>query len=63
MREITDFEPSGDVQADALALTRRIADEMSAIVFQHPESYLWPHRRWRQYRRHVTGRARRLPDD
>ncbi|HVH17610.1 MAG TPA: hypothetical protein VNF72_04870 [Myxococcota bacterium] len=62
MREITDFHPSGDGQADTLALTRRIADEMSAIVLEHPESYLWQHRRWRQYRRHVTGRARRRED-
>ena len=55
----TNTTPSLRVQADTLALTRRIADEMSAIVLDHPESYLWPHRRWRQYRRHVTGRARR----
>jgi KDO2-lipid IV(A) lauroyltransferase len=47
MREITDFHPSGDTDADVLALTRRIADEMSAIVLEHPESYLWQHRRWR----------------
>lgn len=59
MREIADFRASGDARADALALTRRIADEMSAIVLQHPESYLWAHRRWRQHRRHLTGRARR----
>jgi KDO2-lipid IV(A) lauroyltransferase len=51
MREITDFQPSGDVEADVLALTRRIADEMSAIVLQHPGSYLWPHRRWRTRKR------------
>ncbi|HEX5067937.1 MAG TPA: hypothetical protein VFY49_17585 [Myxococcota bacterium] len=62
MREILDFAPSGDVQADALALTRRIADEMSAIVLQHPESYLWPHRRWRSYKRHLPGGVRRHSD-
>jgi len=47
VREITGFQRSGNVRADATELTRRIADAMSAIVLEHPESYLWPHRRWR----------------
>lgn len=49
MREITDFRPTGDAEADATALTRRIADEMSALVLARPESYLWQHRRWRRH--------------
>lgn len=56
MREIRDFVPTGDERVDALALTRRIADEMSAVVFEHPESYLWQHRRWRHHER-KEGRA------
>lgn len=45
--EITDFVASGDDDADARALTARIADAMAEFVRAHPESYLWHHRRWR----------------
>lgn len=46
LREIRDFEPSGDRERDIHDLTQRICDVMSEVIWKHPESYLWHHRRW-----------------
>jgi KDO2-lipid IV(A) lauroyltransferase len=46
VREIDDFEPSGDEEQDVKALTQRISTIMGERVRAHPESYLWHHRRW-----------------
>jgi KDO2-lipid IV(A) lauroyltransferase len=46
LREIRDFQPSGDREKDIHDLTQRICDEMSEVIWKHPESYLWHHRRW-----------------
>jgi Kdo2-lipid IVA lauroyltransferase/acyltransferase len=59
VRELKDFEPSGDAHADVLRLTQRLCDEMGEIVRAHPESYLWQHRRWRRHRTLSARRRRR----
>ncbi len=46
LREIRDFQPSGDRDRDVHELTQRICDEMSEVIWKHPQSYLWHHRRW-----------------
>ncbi len=46
LREIRDFEPCGDRERDIHELTQRIADVMGEVIWKHPESYLWQHRRW-----------------
>jgi KDO2-lipid IV(A) lauroyltransferase len=46
LREIRDFQPSGDRERDVHDLTQRICDVMSEVIWKHPESYLWHHRRW-----------------
>jgi len=41
-----DFTPSGDADADTLALTAKITAELEAIVRARPSQWLWIHRRW-----------------
>ncbi len=38
--------PSGDFEADVLALTRKINETLEAIVRSRPSQWLWIHRRW-----------------
>ena len=40
-------KPSGDRDADILALTTEINRRIEDIVRRYPEQYLWSHRRWR----------------
>ncbi len=40
--------PSGDQQADVTALTAVLSARLEAAVRQHPEQWVWLHRRWRQ---------------
>jgi len=40
------FTPSGDHDADVLALTRKINEAMEACVRARPSQWLWIHRRW-----------------
>jgi KDO2-lipid IV(A) lauroyltransferase len=44
--EIDDFERSDDFESDVDRLTQRFCDVMGEVVTNHPESYLWHHRRW-----------------
>ena len=37
---------SGDAEADALALTRRVTAEVEAWIRAKPEDWFWLHRRW-----------------
>jgi KDO2-lipid IV(A) lauroyltransferase len=37
---------SGDAEADALELTRRVTAEVEAWIRAKPEDWLWLHRRW-----------------
>jgi KDO2-lipid IV(A) lauroyltransferase len=46
IREIDDFVPTGDNDADVFELTQRISTVSSEIILANPESYLWHHRRW-----------------
>ena len=39
-------KPTGDNQADVLAVTQRMNNEIEAIIRRHPEQWLWAHRRW-----------------
>lgn len=38
--------PSGDFDADVLALTKKINETIEAIVRYRPSQWLWTHRRW-----------------
>lgn len=42
--------PTGDREADVLALTAEINRRIEDIVRRYPEQYLWSHRRWRKPR-------------
>ena len=50
------FEPTGDRDADVLALTRMISGITESFVRRHPEQYLWAHRRWRAPRKADTAK-------
>ena len=41
-----DYTPSGDEDADILALTAEINKNIETIVRKHPAQWLWIHRRW-----------------
>lgn len=40
-------KPTGDREADILALTTEVNRRIEDIVRRYPEQYLWSHRRWR----------------
>jgi hypothetical protein len=40
--------PSGDQNADLMAITTRINASMEAAISRFPEQWLWSHRRWRR---------------
>jgi KDO2-lipid IV(A) lauroyltransferase len=42
----TEWAPSGDREADILALTQRLNAQIEAWVRHAPEQWLWIHRRW-----------------
>jgi lauroyl/myristoyl acyltransferase len=66
---------SGDRDADALELTRRVTAEVERWVREKPEDWLWLHRRWpdalyytpeqltERRRRRQTARRRRRVDE
>jgi KDO2-lipid IV(A) lauroyltransferase len=41
-----EFTPSGDTDADVLALTAKITATVEAMVREDPAQWLWTHRRW-----------------
>jgi KDO2-lipid IV(A) lauroyltransferase len=45
--EHIDVTPTADADADVLRITATWAARLEAAVRQHPEQYLWHHRRWR----------------
>ena len=50
-------KPTGDRDADVLALTTEINRRIEDIVRRYPEQYLWSHRRWRKPRTPSEGPA------
>lgn len=38
--------PTGDKEADVLALTQAYTTEIEKVVARYPEQWMWPHRRW-----------------
>lgn len=42
-----DFKPSGDMEADVLALTQAHTEHLEKEIRRTPEQYLWQHRRWK----------------
>ena len=41
-----EFEDTGDAQADTLALMTRVNQQIEDWIREHPEQWLWLHRRW-----------------
>jgi KDO2-lipid IV(A) lauroyltransferase len=41
------FSRTGDREADTRAILTTITARLEAVIRQHPEQYLWSHRRWR----------------
>lgn len=39
--------PTGDDQADTLAVTQRLTSELEAWIRRYPDQWLWVHRRWK----------------
>jgi Kdo2-lipid IVA lauroyltransferase/acyltransferase len=50
------FQPSGDHEADILALTIRINAEVERMIRVEPSQWLWVHRRWPTDRDRMTNR-------
>lgn len=46
VRDPIAFDPTGDVNADAQALTDRINQELERMIRARPGQWLWLHRRW-----------------
>jgi KDO2-lipid IV(A) lauroyltransferase len=51
--EIECFEPiryihTGDRERDIMAITQKCTDIYEHIIRQHPEQWVWMHRRWRK---------------
>ncbi|MBP8130087.1 MAG: lysophospholipid acyltransferase family protein [Candidatus Hydrogenedentes bacterium] len=42
------YEVTGNAQQDLLAVTQRCQDAVERMVRDHPEQWLWLHRRWKQ---------------
>jgi Kdo2-lipid IVA lauroyltransferase/acyltransferase len=45
--ELVDTAGTGDMEADVLRVTREYSSRLEQAVREHPEQYLWHHRRWR----------------
>lgn len=41
------YAKSSDRDADILAITQELNDQLEAFIRLCPEQYLWAHRRWR----------------
>lgn len=44
--EIT-FEPTGDKEKDVLDLTQKCEKFMETVIGEHPQPWMWAHRRWK----------------
>ena len=42
-----EVERSGDRKKDVHSITQEMTNHIEAVARQHPEQYLWGHRRWR----------------
>lgn len=60
-----DFPNSGNREADIATVTRRFDSWLESRIRQHPEQWLWLHRRWKtwpmQEEAEAARRARKLP--
>ena len=46
VKDPIDYAPTGDLHADALAITTLINRSLEADILAHPDQWLWFHRRW-----------------
>jgi len=53
--------PSGDKEADVLALAQAYTTEIEKVVARYPEQWMWPHRRWLDINRGKDGVAEGPP--
>ena len=50
IRPPIEFTPTGNHDADVLALTAKINEAIEACVRERPSQWLWIHRRWKTAR-------------
>ena len=43
---LIEYKPTGDKEADVLAITQMLNDAIEKYVRRYPEQWLWAHRRW-----------------
>lgn len=51
------FTPSGDKDADVVRFTAAMTARLEAAIREHPEQWVWMHRRWRRTPPHEEGPA------
>ncbi|MDI6732935.1 MAG: lysophospholipid acyltransferase family protein [Planctomycetota bacterium] len=49
-RNTINYQPIGDKDQDIKRLTQLYLDEIEQIIREHPEQWIWFHRRWKRYR-------------
>jgi len=48
------YERTGDRERDVLAITQRLTRAIEAFAREHPEQYMWGHRRWKVRPEHAA---------